>query len=89
MKTTREENFRVVIYPKTYTYGIKTGEDKDVCENMIPQIKRHIDDIQCVSIECDSADFCSFCGRKWTEESTIFNGGCCNKDLENEPQQQS
>ncbi len=36
-------------------------------------------------VEFDVLPVCSFCGAQWTEDSEVFNGGCCDKDMENDP----
>lgn len=49
-------------------------------------IKRHIDDFEDVTVECDAAPVCEHCGYAWGEEGDTFNEGCCDKDLEGAPE---
>lgn len=57
-------------------------------QTMIPDIIRHIDGIDRhgnnIEVKEDIKKVCEFCGYAWTEESDMFNGGCCDKDLEYE-----
>ncbi len=47
--------------------------------DMKKSIERHCD-VESVTIEANTDDVCQFCGRDWTEDNTVYNGGCCNKD---------
>ncbi len=44
------------------------------------QINRHIDHVENTSLDVDS--ICEYCLSKWSEESPVYNGGCCDKDEE-------
>ena len=56
-------------------------EYKELCEDMIDQIKRHVDGIGWVGVEEVTEDVCEFCGYNWTEgDDSPHNGGCCAKD---------
>ena len=45
-------------------------------------ILRHVDGVTKneVYIVVEQNPVCSFCGDKWTESSTLYNGGCCDRD---------
>lgn len=55
------------------------------CSEMISDIKRHIDNVGSVHIDFDQEYVCEHCGAGWTEKSSTYNGGCCDKDEENAP----
>ncbi len=84
MKIISESNFRVEVYPKTTVYGFTVAEEKDVCEDILKDIKRHVNEVQGSYIVCDRNPVCSYCGSKWTEDGEEYNGGCCQKDIDNE-----
>lgn len=50
------------------------------CNDMIEEIKRHIDDVDSVAMRYDTDRVCEHCGSVWTEDSQSYNGGCCDKD---------
>ena len=85
MKKTVKNNPHVVIYPRTQLYGFILSDEEDVCKEILGQVKRHVDNVQSAGIEYETEITCEFCGRPWTEKSDKFNGGCCDKDMENEP----
>lgn len=41
-----------------------------------------------IDINSDLERVCEFCGRPWTEDSILFNGGCCGKDADEEDARQ-
>ncbi len=45
-------------------------------------IKRHLDDLEC---EIVTVENCEHCNAEWTEHSTKYNGGCCDKDEAGNP----
>jgi len=49
-------------------------------------IKRHCDGFDSIDIEHDFDEVCEFCGSSWTEDSDTYNGGCCERDSEQELQ---
>lgn len=54
------------------------------------QIRRHCDGLASVTVQYDAECVCEHCGAKWTEEtSSPHNGGCCDKDCENMPDEQT
>jgi hypothetical protein len=50
------------------------------CEEIARQAKRHCDDVDSAEVSFDQESVCSHCGHLWTEESTVYNGGCCEAD---------
>lgn len=82
-KVTTLSNFRVVVEPKTHIYGIALREStvKKDCEEIVEQIKRHVDNVHSVSLEYDTDITCSHCGYGWEEE---MDGEplCCDKAVE-------
>ena len=89
----RKENFRVVVEPR-YVRGYtndQSGYERwahcsmNQCGEIASAIKRHVDDVNSVSVEFDQSDVCEHCGNAWTENSRDYNGGCCWKDEENAP----
>lgn len=89
-KKTERTNPRIEI---TCDEGIfiasKTHKDKiNELECMVKDIRRHIDGIDSrgnnIGVFEDIVNICEFCGEKWTETSSTFNGGCCDKDMEYE-----
>jgi hypothetical protein len=59
------------------------------CEAIADQVRRHVDDVGYVSVEWESSPVCSHCGSRWTEISDRYNGGCCDKDEEANPDQET
>ena len=93
MKTRRASNPRVVIYPDDrYLYSTHNGDlDKifktlyGYCEDIKKDCERHVDGADSVGIEFDNEEICEHCDAAWTEAEDDYNGGCCDKDLENHP----
>lgn len=96
-RKTTQENFRVVIEPKGIgQFGYMSMSDsffckdeydrqrqyKERCEEIAADVKRHVDNVGSVSVESDTVHACEHCGYRWTEESSEYNGGCCDKDQE-------
>ena len=82
MKKEQRCNYRVEVYPKTTVYGIKVAEEKTVCESMIAEIKRHVNDVSSACLVSDDVSVCAFCGRAWTESGNLYNDGCCAADID-------
>ena len=95
MKDELGTNFRVVIEPKRLgDFGIVSVSDSMVsrgekdrqkqyrerCDEIINDVKRHVDAVGDVYIESDVEYFCEHCGSVWTECGAQYNGGCCDKD---------
>lgn len=54
-------------------------DDKSTCEEMIEQIKRHVDGVRYAEVVTESEATCSFCGYRWTADKNEENG-CCEED---------
>lgn len=88
-------NFRVEVTPRRLGYlgsvsvpdrFVSSGEEdrqkqyRQRCEEIIANIKRHVDDVGHMEIVYDTDGECEHCGSRWTEDSDSYNGGCCEKD---------
>jgi len=80
MKKTTRVNFRVVVYPR---FSPPVDNVERICEDIKSEIKRHVDYIGSVQVVSDPENVCAFCGSNWTEDSILYNGGCCDRDEEN------
>lgn len=98
MRMAKRENWRVVVEPRrpgnfgfARIGGMTQSEEQweADCEELKRQIKRHVDDIEDIHVECDTNHYCEHCGSDWTEHSPTYNGGCCEKDQENDPEAQT
>ncbi|GEM_PF-6060306 len=59
-------------------YGNETPESKqEICEGMIPDIKRHIDLVGQMSVDHDEMPVCSHCGDDW--DDNIVLPLCCEE----------
>lgn len=76
-KITKRTNFRVVVEPETRIYGIRLDRVERECENIVDQIKRHVDGVHSAYVEHDTEVVCSHCGYEWEEEDGIPQ--CCTK----------
>ncbi|WP_458788912.1 hypothetical protein [Dyella jiangningensis] len=61
---------------------------RERCEEIAKDIKRHVDNVSYVSVESDTDYVCEHCGSEWTESSSSYNGGCCDKDEECAPREE-
>jgi hypothetical protein len=84
VKTIKQSNFRVEVYPRTRAYGITVSDEKDICNEIIDDIKRHVDGVSGAYLVCDNYPVCASCGSKWTEDGDTYNGGCCKADQDAE-----
>ena len=56
---------------------------RDICEAMVDQIKRHVDEVGYVAVEKEVEFVCDHCGSEWTEgPDDPHNGGCCDTDCD-------
>ena len=86
MKKADPTNYRVVVYPKTHIFGIRTcNDERAACEEIAKAIKHHVDDVYMDEIVCDEPEQCEHCRAPWTETSKIYNGGCCDEDEKHNP----
>jgi hypothetical protein len=60
------------------------AEYESRCNEIAEQIKRHVDNVGSAFVEFDQGAVCDHCGYPWSEESTSYNGGCCQKDQDTE-----
>ena len=93
------DNYRVEVYPRNPLHcsigtilGIqKTEHEAETqCRDIAEQIERHVDNLPSrgpkTCVLWDTWYVCSFCGADWTEGAeSPHNGGCCDKDIENMP----
>lgn len=62
-------------------------DEKAACEEMIKDIKRHVDGVRYAKVVTESEATCSYCGYRWTEAGDTYNG-CCEEDEKNNPENQ-
>jgi hypothetical protein len=92
-------NYRVEVYPRHKGdcgvavlggYSWTPQEEKIICEKIEALIKKHVgkydDNRGHTQVICDTENVCSHCGSRWTETSQTYNGGCCAKDEEMNPE---
>ena len=90
MKKKTEVNYRVEIEPEPPFFGWSTIEAKaveqmkDACRTIIEQAKRHVDGAKYARMVWDVEANCSHCGRHWSEDDDLYNGGCCSRDQEDQ-----
>ena len=58
-------------------------EKKQRAEDMIEQIRRHVDGAKYATIIEHKEFSCSYCGSTWTEDNKTYNNGCCEEDEKN------
>jgi len=94
-KIVGHENFRVIVEPcRLGDFGVVSVSDsllfpdeavrsqqyQERCNEIVNQIKRHVDAVGSIRIESDARLVCEFCGAEWTEGNDTYNGGCCGED---------
>lgn len=77
------KSYSVVIDPVVYSCD-KESNILAKCQEILRQILRHVDGVENVVVR-GSSPVCEHCGHPWTESSSAYNGGCCDKDEENAP----
>ena len=80
MKMTIKENYRITIEPRNLgDYGFAMMSDRlaypdenkrakeyeDRCNEIVSEIKRHVNNIGSICVEFDEKKVCSFCGYDW------------------------
>ncbi len=91
MKITKTENWRVEVRPEL-SYLVHTmseeslkKEMRDRCDSIVHDIKRHIDGLGSVHVDCDVKTECEHCGIEWLPAGTghLNEGcnGCCDKEI--------
>lgn len=78
MKIIKRSNYRVVT--EVHTWG-KPDEKYEArqAEKIKDEIKRHVDDIGQVWVECDTDVTCSHCGYGWEVDEQTGEPQCCSK----------
>jgi hypothetical protein len=72
-------------YGNTDSERKRWGRDmQDRCDEIAKDVKRHVDQVGSVSVDFDQEYVCEYCGAEWTEGKNSYNGGCCDKDCEEE-----
>lgn len=88
MKKTTLTDCRIIVEPDS-RYMITKDEGKlrsSLCDDLLREIKRHVDGIGSVYKEDVYEHTCEHCESKWTEVSPKYNGGCCDEDEKNNPE---
>lgn len=76
--------FSIAIEVDPWPYSLPTQQQRlKVCQ----EIKRHVDGILEPRIIATVGKVCEFCKSPWTESSPNYNGSCCDKDEEHNPNQ--
>ena len=67
MKVIKRVNIRVEVTPELWSFGSEPSEEArlTVCERLVSQIKRHVDEIESVLVLYDTKETCSLCGLPW------------------------
>lgn len=84
-KIIEKSNYRVVVEPKTGPhYFSRTqesilAEEKSACEEMVEQIKRHVDMVGRIDVEYDTEEICSYCKLQWEVDEQTGEPQCCTK----------
>lgn len=58
------------------------------CEEIVSEIRRHVENVDSALVECDEVAVCAHCGHDWTEPGE-YNGGCCQADEDAESARKS
>lgn len=64
-------------------------DEQERCNEIANAIKRHVDNVYSAEVKFDKGYVCGHCGKDWTEDSTEYNGGCCDADEANNPNPQA
>jgi len=65
-------------------YAVKDNVDeyKRRCDEIVSDIRRHVDNVGSARTHIEREEVCEFCGHAWTEDDSSYNGGCCGEDEE-------
>ena len=78
-KITYEDNFRVV----AEVFSLSNADEarcRSDCQEVVDQIKKHIDDVTSVWIESDAIEACEHCETHWENAIDLFGyPWCCEK----------
>ena len=74
----KQTNFRVVVEPGfRFSFIDLSGKEAlRMCQDIEAEIKRHVDQVRHISIDCD--EVCEFCGYDW-EEGDDGQPRCCDE----------
>lgn len=81
-KKTTQDNWRVEVYPE-HTW-MRNFDPKEDAEELAKQIKRHVDGIGCLRVECDTKTHCEFCECAWESDFDGPEGPYCCQAAQNE-----
>jgi len=83
-------DFGAVRTSDSFIYGRGTEAEARIerdyiarCEEIVSDVKRHVDNVHSAYVQYDQDHVCEHCGSAWTEASNTYNGGCCAKDEDN------
>lgn len=85
VRVMRRENIRVVVevfgnwWPGCDLHKMEAEAIEDAVE-IRAQIERHVD-AESAKLLWDPTYYCPDCGARWTEDSPVFNGTCCDEDV--------
>ena len=89
VKVLSPTDFRVVVTPDSPNWFFNSRDEKrteqyyrETCKEIL-NIKRHVDNVQDIRIENSKPKVCSYCGYPWETTSDVYNGGCCDEDIDN------
>lgn len=85
MRQTKIIDYKVIVEVRRYGSG-NIPQIKTDCDQIVSEIERHVDNVSSVYTDSEEEETCTFCGGIWTENSDNYNGGCCHKDEENNPE---
>lgn len=85
MKKRELSNWRVEVEPTFDDYDHDDDWYRSETKALVKKIKRHCD-VDSAQLCVDGRDVCSFCSAYWTEDSGIYNGGCCTDDEKANPE---
>lgn len=90
-KLKKEINYKIIVEPRRLGDRLLYGDQEEIlkaykerCDEILADIRRHVNNVGTAYIEIETEEICEYCGYPWTEDSEEFNGGCCEKDLEEE-----
>ena len=87
MKKTVHENRRVVVElgPKYTFMPCEQREGKEEISDyneMVKQIKRHVENVGFITIKTDTKEICEFCEYEWETDPNDGSPVCCTKAVE-------
>lgn len=84
MKKTIRDNYRIIVEPHL-GYQLDSGDKNhnynvSICEDIIEQIERHVDDVDYLTAEWDEQSHCTLCGNEWEEKNGVPT--CCKEAVD-------